>query len=192
MLMMTNADLRGSRVDDGVVSSKIGQPLRRPLPRSTRRRLLPSTTTLIEPGAKDVLLPREGLYPWHFIEWRRVCDAGEVAGFEDKPDRPARNPAEAQVVTAHRNPSHGNETTPACRLLGKPTTTLHRHRRPELAGPRPPRPAPTIKRTEAQRASVLAPLNNPLRTSTNDRLHAQECRHGSQPWSTDGDKFRRG
>ncbi len=51
-------------------------------------------------------------------------------------------------------------TSRACTLLGKPRATHYRRRRPPVAGPPAPRPAPPNKLTEAERQHVLSLLRS--------------------------------
>ena len=47
---------------------------------------------LTEPGAKGAMLGREDLYSSHLSEWRRVRDAGALAGMAPKSGRSGKTP----------------------------------------------------------------------------------------------------
>jgi transposase-like protein len=65
------------------------QPKRRSFTAEYKLAMIVEYDAAIEPGAKGALLRREGLYSSHIIEWRRVRDAGALAGVTDSPVRPA-------------------------------------------------------------------------------------------------------
>ena len=49
-------------------------------------------------GEKGAVLPREGLYSSHVIEWRRARDAGVLAGPARPRGRAAADPRDAQIA----------------------------------------------------------------------------------------------
>src|SRR6266480_4163910 len=100
---MTDADLRGARVDDGAVSPRSDQPRRRSFTAEYKAAILAEYDSLTEPGAKGALLRREGLYSSHLIEWRRARDAGARAGLADKPRKPTRGPVEVEAERLRRD-----------------------------------------------------------------------------------------
>ena len=102
-MTMTDADLRGARVDDGTVSPRSDRPRRRSFTAEYKAAILAEYDSLSEPGAKGALLRREGLYSSHLVEWRRARDAGVRAALADKPRRPSRSPAEVEADRLRRD-----------------------------------------------------------------------------------------
>jgi transposase len=100
---MTDADLRGARVDDEAVSPRSDQPRRRSFSAEYKAAILADYDSLSEPGAKGALLRREGLYSSHLVEWRRARDAGGRAALADKPRKPTRSPAEVEADRLRRD-----------------------------------------------------------------------------------------
>jgi transposase len=100
---MTDADLRGARVDDEAVSPRSDQPRRRSFSAEYKAAILADYDSLSEPGAKGALLRREGLYSSHLVEWRRARDAGVRAALADKPRKPTRSPAEVEADRLRRD-----------------------------------------------------------------------------------------
>jgi transposase len=100
---MTDADLRGARVDDEAVSPRSDQPRRRSFSAEYKAAILAEYDSLSEPGAKGALLRREGLYSSHLVEWRRARDAGVRAALADKPRKPTRSPAEVEADRLRRD-----------------------------------------------------------------------------------------
>ncbi len=49
-------------------------------------------------GEKGAILRREGLYSSLITEWRRVRDAGALAGLKQPQGRPAADPRDAQIA----------------------------------------------------------------------------------------------
>jgi transposase len=100
---MTDADLRGARVDGGGVGPRSDQPRRRSFTAEYKAANLAEYDSLTEPGAKGARLRREGLYSSHIIEWRRARDAGAAAGLADKPRKPSRSAAEVEAERLARD-----------------------------------------------------------------------------------------
>jgi transposase len=99
---MTEADLRGARVDDGTVGPRSDRPRRRSFTAEYKAAILAEYDSLTEPGSKGALLRREGLYSSHLIEWRRARDAGAQAALADKPRKASRSPAEIEADRLRR------------------------------------------------------------------------------------------
>ena len=117
-MTMTLAD---RPVDDGAVSPRADRPRRRTFTAEYKLAIL-AEYEAAEPGAKGVLLRREGLYSSHLVEWRRARDAGVLAGLQ--PERPGkRSPAEVENERLRRaNQRLGRElakTQAALEVVGK-------------------------------------------------------------------------
>jgi transposase len=112
---LTIADTRGSRPDDGVVSSSGGprsdQPRRRVFTAEYKLRMVAEYDRATEPGGRGALLRREGLYHWHIIEWRKARDAGTLQ---------ARQTA-TEASEARQDKQNAQCPTPASRRRGRPS-----------------------------------------------------------------------
>lgn len=90
-MTLTFADTRGTRADDGVVSSTGGpradQPRRRAFTSEYKLRMVAEYDQAVH-GERGALLRREGLYHSHIIEWRKARDAGTLVArpAAEKPD----------------------------------------------------------------------------------------------------------
>ena len=58
------------------------RPRRRTFTAEYKKRILDQTDACSEPGQIGELLRREGLYSSHLVDWRRLRDAGALAGLQ--------------------------------------------------------------------------------------------------------------
>ena len=94
-------------------------------------------------GAKGAILRREGLYSSHISEWRRVRDAGALAGLEVKPRARAVSPEQAQLARSRRRAERAEAGLAKARLVidiqGKASELLERLQAEGDEDPRQPR-----------------------------------------------------
>src|SRR5512142_3413302 len=93
---MTRADLAATTSsqaahpaggEDGGVSPRADRPRRRTFTTEYKLGIL-AEYDAAEPGARGMILRREGLYSSHVVEWRRARDAGALTGAPAKRGRP--------------------------------------------------------------------------------------------------------
>jgi transposase len=91
-MTFSNADLEAG----------LDRPRRRVFSVEYKLALLEEYYRLTEPGAKNALLRREGLYSSHVVDWRRARDAGTLVRVSDTPRRtgsgkPAKKPVDGSA-----------------------------------------------------------------------------------------------
>lgn len=74
------------------------RPRRRTFTAEYKKRILDQTDACSEPGQIGELLRREGLYSSHLVDWRRLRDAGALAGLSAKKRGPKAKVVDALAV----------------------------------------------------------------------------------------------
>jgi len=83
---------------ESVDGPRADRPKRRVFTPEFKLAMVAAYDAATEPGAKGVLLRREGLYHSHIIEWRRARDGGVLAGPSPRPGRrPSRSAGQAEA-----------------------------------------------------------------------------------------------
>src|SRR5665809_12602 len=96
-MTLTMADIRAVSADDGRIGPRADRPRRRAFTAEYKAAILAEYDAIAEPGARGVLLRREGLYSSHVTEWRRARDAGALAGLTPAQRAIRRSPEQAEI-----------------------------------------------------------------------------------------------
>jgi len=89
---------------ESVDGPRADRPKRRVFTPEFKLAMVAAYDAATEPGAKGVLLRREGLYHSHIIEWRRARDGGVLAGPSPRPGRrPSRSAGQAEAERLRRD-----------------------------------------------------------------------------------------
>ena len=94
-MTLTNSTSLTTRAHDGAVNDDTdpaARPTRRTFTADQKVAILAAYEEATEPGAKGALLRREGIYSSQITEWRKLRDAGVLAGKKpgEKEDRGVR------------------------------------------------------------------------------------------------------
>jgi transposase len=76
-------------------------------------------------GEKGALLPREGLYSSHIVEWRRARDAGALAGLVPPRGRPARDARDDRIARLEQEKRQLEQELAKARFVVEVQAKLH-------------------------------------------------------------------
>ncbi len=121
-LTLTTADLRGSSIDNEVMSPRSDRPKRRSFTAQYKLDIL-AEYDAADPAVRGALLRREGLYSSHLSEWRKARDSGAAAGLGSAPrsgKRSAQEVTNAKLLArAERAERELARTKAALEIVGK-------------------------------------------------------------------------
>ena len=107
-------------------------PVRRTFSAEYKLATLAEYEAATEDGAKGAILRRESLYTSHISEWRRVRDAGALAGLDPKPRPRTRSPEQRELARLRRRAERAEAELAKARLVidiqGKASELLERLR----------------------------------------------------------------
>src|SRR5512144_2328855 len=121
-MSLAAADVGGA--DDGQVGAssdpRADRPRRRVFTPEYKLAILAEYDQLTEPGARGLLLRREGLYSSHLVEWRRARDADALAA---QGRRPGKSAEQAEIERLRRRAERAEaelaKTKAALDVVGK-------------------------------------------------------------------------
>jgi transposase-like protein len=130
---MTLTTLTMERAHDAAMERDLTLP-RRPVRRSFsaafKLAILAEYEAATEAGGKGAILRREGLYTSHISEWRRVRDAGALAGLDPRPRPRDRSPEQRELARVRRRAERAEAELAKARLVidiqGKASELLER------------------------------------------------------------------
>ena len=76
-------------------------------------------------GEKGALLRREGLYSSHIVEWRRVRDAGALAGLAAPRGRPRRDARDDRIARLEQEKQQLEQELAKARFVVEVQAKLH-------------------------------------------------------------------